>query len=164
MLDIDLPSWEIGVRLASAALGGAALGWERERRAKPAGLRTNMLVSVGAAAFTLITIELYREAIATNAGVPIDPSRTVAGIIGGIGFLGAGSIIQSRGEVKGVTTAAAIWVCGAIGVACGSGYYLIGSITVVFALLILAVVGYAEHRIRLAKPKGGIDRNDTDAD
>ena len=127
---------ELVARIVLSILLGAVLGWEREARNKPAGLRTHMMVSMGAAAFAPPTLELFEPATA-NSQSQVDPLRIVEGVIGGIGFRGAGTIIRSRGAVEGITTAASIWVAGAIGVACGAGYYQIAVITAFFGWLIL---------------------------
>lgn len=148
-----------------AIAGAAVLGWERERHGKAAGLRTQMMVALGAAMFTLITLKLYHAVVAANGGNRIDPVRVVEGVIGGIGFLGAGAIIQARGSVKGMTTAATIWVVGALGVACGLGFYVLAVVTVLFALLILSALGYLEHRVLGDATPGdrqGVGRKPTD--
>ena len=103
-----------------------------------------MMVSMGSAAFTLLTLELFQATISDSPQSRPDPIRIIEGVIGGIGFLGAGTIIRSRGAVEGVTTAASIWVAGAIGVASGGGYYQIAVITAVFAWLILTAVRFLE--------------------
>jgi putative Mg2+ transporter-C (MgtC) family protein len=136
--------WEVLIRLASATLCGALLGFEREAQNKPAGLRTYMMVGLGAAAFTLLALELASDP--ENGSRP-DPTRVMQGVVGGIGFLGAGTIIQSRGSVRGVTTAAGIWVMGAIGVACGGGRYLIALSTTGFAFAIMAVLLLLEIKL-----------------
>jgi putative Mg2+ transporter-C (MgtC) family protein len=133
-MNLDTAIWDVLVRLPLAALLGGLIGLERETEGKPAGLRTNMMVALGAATFTLVSANLVS---AEDAG---DPTRVVTGVATGIGFLGAGSIIQSRGKVEGVTTAAGVWVVGAIGAACGLGAYLIASVAALLALAILAVV------------------------
>jgi len=127
------------LRLTLAAVMGAVVGWERERLDKPAGLRTHMMVSLGAATFTLATLQLFLMVEGEPQGRS-DPVRLVEGIVGGIGFLGAGQIIQSRGSVQGVTTAAGIWVVGAVGIACGIGHYALAAMTVGLAVIILAMV------------------------
>jgi len=139
-------SWdEILLRLGVALVLGAVAGCDREKRGKPAGLKTYALVSFGAATFTVISLQLI--AVAEDTGGPdFDPLRLVAGIIGGIGFLGAGTIIQSRGSVQGITTAAGIWVVGAIGVACGAGLFLIAGIAVGGMLVILIPLKFIERR------------------
>ena len=111
-----LSDGELIRRLLLAAVLGGALGFERELRQKSAGLRTNILITIGAALFTLMSYEL-----ADAAGA--DPSRIAAQIVTGIGFLGAGAIIRRDGDVHGLTTAATIWVNAAVGVAVGGGEY-----------------------------------------
>ena len=139
---------EVIARLAAAIVCGAILGWEREAQNKPAGLRTHMMVALGSAAFTLITLKIFEAAQQTTSQhVSADPLSVVSGVIGGIGFLGAGSIIQSRRSVQGITTAAAIWVVGAVGIACGIGYYSVAVLTVAFAVVVLLGIGLLEHTI-----------------
>jgi len=132
-------------RLLLAVVAGALIGWERERHEKPAGLRTHMMVALGAATFMVSTIEFCTVFAATNTERELDPLRTVAGIIGGVGFLGAGTIIRTRGSVRGITTAASIWVAAAIGIAAGMGLYAITFACLVLTLLILVVVGTVER-------------------
>jgi putative Mg2+ transporter-C (MgtC) family protein len=127
------------LRLPLAALLGALIGWEREIGGKPAGLRTNMMVSLGASTFALVSTSLTAVS-AQDAG---DPVRIVTGVATGIGFLGAGSIIQTRTGVEGMTTAAGIWVVGAIGAACGLGAYLIAIVATLLGVTILGIV----HRL-----------------
>ena len=149
-LGIDLPSvgQAVGValRLVVAALLGGALGWERERLGKPAGLRTHMLVALGAALFVVASVE---------SGAPVaDTTRVVQGIATGIGFVGAGAIIKqtSEGDVVGLTTAAGIWLTAAVGVAVGLGRMWIPVLGTTLALLVLSVVRRLERRIRA--PRG----------
>lgn len=107
----------------------------------------NILVVLGSAAFTLIALRMGRSiAPAVGEAATFDRSRAVQGIIGGIGFLGAGAIIQSRGAVHGLTTAAAMWVVGAIGVACGAGYYAIAGVVACCTMAVLYPLGYFERR------------------
>lgn len=112
------------LRLLLAAIFGALLGWERERSYKPADIRTMILIGTGAAAFTMlgqqITLEQTNEAI-----IRVDPTRIISYIISGVGFLGAGAILHSKRSIKGLTTAASIWVVAAIGAACGVGEFMI---------------------------------------
>ena len=131
-MNLDSAILDVVLRLPLSCLLGALIGWERETGGKPAGLRTNMMVALGAATFTLLATSLapLQEAA--------DPTRIVTGVATGIGFLGAGSIIQSRKGVEGMTTAAGVWVVGAIGAACGLGAYSIASVASVLAFVILA--------------------------
>ena len=139
--------WDMFFRLLSALVLGAFIGVERRSKGKVAGIRTMMMVSLGAAAFTLTGIAameslMAAEEAAANAKETIpmlrmDTSRVIAGIVGGIGFIGAGVIIQGRGRVHGVTTASCIWVAAAVGVACGLSLY---AIAIVVSLLAVAAL------------------------
>ncbi len=129
------------VRIVIAAACGAAVGWEREWRHKPAGLRTYMLVAMGSAAFTVAALRYALHPAADVGDVALDPTRVIQGIVGGIGFLGAGAILHSGGSVEGLTTAAGVWVMGAIGVACGLGYYDIAITTTLLSVFIVGVMG-----------------------
>ena len=109
------------------ALGlGALIGFERELKHRPAGLRTHMLVSLGATIFTVISLSFE-----------IEPARVAAGIVAGIGFLGAGNIIAQKGHVRGITSAATLWVVAGIGLSVGVGQYLIAIISAVFVFAVL---------------------------
>lgn len=122
-LEIDLV-----LRLVMASVVGGLIGYERERAEKPAGFRTHLLVCLGSALFT----------IASAHGFPglTDPSRVAAGIVVGIGFLGAGTIVRGE-KVVGLTTAAAIWTVAAIGLALGAGLYLLGGVAAAIVLFVL---------------------------
>ena len=146
---IDSPdTWpEIAARLGAAAALGAVVGWDRERKGRAAGLRTHMLVALGAAAFIVGAMEIIEE-MAHATKVEFDPMRVVQGIAGGVGFLGAGAIIHSGGKVQGLTTAAGLWVCAAIGLAAGSGVYRTALLTAAFCLVILTMVHWIEPNHR----------------
>lgn len=133
------------VYLLFAVLLGGAVGFERERRGKAAGLRTNILICVGAALFTRLSIEL-----AGNGG---DPGRIAAQIVTGVGFLGAGTIIRARGHITGLTSAATIWMVAAIGMGIGAGrlYEAAGA-----TLLVIAVLGLLVRVERLVKAVGAV--------
>ena len=155
-------SWlELLGRLLLAMILGAVVGWEREKQNKPAGLRTHMLVTLGAAAFVLSGLELLDALSAQYERARLDPTRVVEGVVGGIGFLGAGSIIQARGNVAGITTAASVWISGAIGAACGMGAYLIAAVTALLTLITLGLLGVLERRylpdpgVKAPKEEGG---------
>jgi putative Mg2+ transporter-C (MgtC) family protein len=126
-------------RLLLAALLGAALGAEREIRQKSAGLRTNILIAIGAALFTLMSIKL--------ASGSADPTRIAAQIVTGIGFLGAGAIIRTRGGVHGLTTAATVWVNAALGVAAGGGEYRLAIIAAAITLAVLLILAPFERAL-----------------
>jgi putative Mg2+ transporter-C (MgtC) family protein len=135
-------------RLVLAAVLGGMLGWDRERRDKPAGLRTHILVSLGSACFVGLAMDLQTE----TGGHAIDPTRVLQGVVGGLGFLGAGTIIQGRGHVSGLTTAASVWVVGAVGAAAGLGAYVLAVSTAVLALLVLSLLGAVEANVNPNAP------------
>lgn len=153
---------ELALRLGIAALCGAALGLDRELREKPLGLRTFMLVSLGAAAFSILTLEIV--GVLENGNLRMDPTRVIEGVIGGIGFLGAGAIIHGRGRVRGATTGAGIWVVGAIGMAAGFGLYVHALVFTALAVCIMTLLGLLSGRLsRLAgahKEHGGHEEED----
>src|SRR5438270_3686768 len=132
-------SWaEVLGRVALAAALGGVLGLERELREREAGLRTHLLVSVGSALFTLVSAYGFHAFLASGQNVVrADPSRIAAQIVTGIGFLGAGAIIRQGLSVRGLTTAATLWVVAAIGLAAGAGYYSAAVITTGVALFSL---------------------------
>jgi putative Mg2+ transporter-C (MgtC) family protein len=140
----DLPDAEqatrVALRLVTAAVLGGVLGFEREQKGKAAGLRTHMLVALGAALFVLVP---------QQAGVSdADMTRVLQGIVAGVGFLGVGTIIKGRGEeeAKGLTTAAGIWLTAAIGVAAGLGREATAVLSTLLALAILSLVPRIERR------------------
>jgi putative Mg2+ transporter-C (MgtC) family protein len=131
-------NWEPVWELVCAAVLAGIVGVDRELQNKSAGLRTHMMVGVGAAAFTSAAVH----------AAPDDAARIITGVATGIGFLGAGSIMKSNTGVEGITTAAGVWVVGAVGAACGVGAYTLAVATTLLAALILALVGRLEHRMR----------------
>lgn len=151
-----LSHWEIVCRLGAAVLAGGALGWEREVRDKPAGLRTHMMVALGSAVPIIAALHFLNVASKSAHVAETDVFRVVQGIMGGIGFLGAGAIIHSRHAVHGLTTAASVWVSAAVGVTCGFGYYVQAGIAVALALVVLMVFGFIESRL--------LDRRDAPSD
>jgi putative Mg2+ transporter-C (MgtC) family protein len=122
---------EVLLRLFVAAALGGAIGLERELRERQAGLRTHLIVSVGAALFTLVSAYGF-----TDWGVRVDPTRIAAQIVTGIGFLGAGAIIRQGLSVRGLTTAATLWLVAAIGMAAGAGYWE-GALVATFGAIIM---------------------------
>lgn len=157
---------DVALRLAVAAALGGAVGLERELREREAGLRTHLLVSVGAAVFTLVSAYGFSEfRYGLETGITMDPTRIAAQIVTGIGFLGAGAIIRQGLSVRGLTTAATLWVVAAIGMASGAGYYsaaVVGTLIVIFSLWPLRLVSYRlllqvrpeEGRLLLQLPPG----------
>ena len=134
-----MPPVDLLARLFLAAGLGAAIGVERELRHRAAGLRTNMLITLGSAMFTIVSLE-----IAKMGGTP---DRIAASIVTGIGFLGAGSILRSGKSVHGMTTAATIWVNAAVGMAAGAGLYTIATTGTIITLIVLALLPYLEQRL-----------------
>jgi putative Mg2+ transporter-C (MgtC) family protein len=142
----DLSWAEILLRVSLAGALGGAIGIERELRDREAGLRTHLLVAVGSALFTLVSAYGFRDFDYGRAtGFTLDPTRISAQIVTGIGFLGAGAIIRQGISVRGLTTAATLWIVAAIGLASGAGYYSAAVITtgvVLFALYPLRIFAF----------------------
>jgi putative Mg2+ transporter-C (MgtC) family protein len=141
-----LPLGSIVARLAWAALLGAIIGIERNVRRRPSGMRTGFCVSLGAALFTIASIEIARRTGDAS------PTRIASNIVQGVGFLGAGVILRERGNVVGLTTAATIFATAAIGMAAGGGLYAISGIACLFLLFALVVLFYVEDWFNL-KPR-----------
>src|SRR5919197_805784 len=137
----------IPLKLLLAALLGGIIGIEREIRDKPAGLRTNILICVGSTLFM---------SISTKAAQMLggDPTRIAAQIISGIGFLGAGAVLHSHGFVMGLTTAATIWVVAVVGMALGSGMYLVAVFATAMSLITLYLLSFVEDKIQGRKSYG----------
>jgi putative Mg2+ transporter-C (MgtC) family protein len=126
----------LGLRLVGAIVLGGAIGWERERHRRSAGLRTHILVAVGAAAFMISGMEVSRYSPGS------DPARIIQGIAIGIGFLGAGAILKHPDEhrIEGLTTAAGIWTTAAVGAAMGAGWLVFAAVLTALILIVLAVL------------------------
>jgi putative Mg2+ transporter-C (MgtC) family protein len=151
-------SWQGALlRLVVAAALGGAIGFERELREREAGLRTHMLVSVGSALFTIVSAYGFTSFIESgSSAVRADPTRIAAQIVTGIGFLGAGAIIRMGISVRGLTTAASLWVVAAIGMAAGAGYWSASLITTGLVLLFLWPVRIVAYRLLvLVRPEEG---------
>lgn len=140
-----------------AVLFGGAIGFERELQGKAAGLRTNILICVGAALFTQLSVWV--------AGAVGDPSRIAAQIVSGVGFLGAGTILHARGQITGLTSAATIWVVAAIGVTLGSRHLFIAAGVTLLMLFVLAglgrIEGYVQRRALVSHVRLEVQRSDT---
>jgi putative Mg2+ transporter-C (MgtC) family protein len=134
----DVASGAVG-RLVVACLLGAAIGLERELNRKAAGVRTNLLIAMGAAFFTLLSAVLAGDA---NP----DKGRVASNIVQGVGFLGAGLILHSRSRVSGLTSAASVWAVASIGMACGAGLYAAACIAAILVIVALELVGLIERR------------------
>jgi putative Mg2+ transporter-C (MgtC) family protein len=138
-------SWEAVLRLLAAAALGGAIGFERESSDQPAGFRTHILVALGSALFTMVGA--YGLTEFSDRGVNFDPTRIAAQIVTGIGFLGAGAILERGIRIRGLTTAAALWVTAAIGMAAGFGYWEGAVGATVIALIALALLKQVENRV-----------------
>ena len=152
----EIDSWEILLRLVLAAGLAGAIGAERELREREAGFRTHMLVGVGAALFTLVSAYAWSDwAFSTENGLVFDPTRIAAQIVTGVGFLGAGAIIRQGFSVRGLTTAAGLWVVAAIGMAAGAGYYSAAAITTGVVLVGLGPLRWFEGGFLSRMRRGG---------
>ena len=139
---------EVLLRVVLAGVLGGAIGAEREIREREAGLRTHMLVAVGAALFTIVSAYAWADfQFSTAEGITFDPTRIAAQVVTGIGFLGAGAIIRQGLSIRGLTTAASLWVVAAIGMASGAGYYSAAVITTVVVLVSLWPLRIVAFRI-----------------
>lgn len=139
MLQTNWPTILIGLKLLMAVFCGGAIGFERELSRKPAGLRTNVLVCVGAALFMIVSRHI-------GGGAPYtDPARLVAQVVTAIGFIGAGVILQSRGSVTGLTTAATILMVAAVGITIGEGMFTVTLMTTVLIIVVLVVLRKVER-------------------
>jgi len=139
----------IAFKFVMAVVLGALIGFEREYKNRPAGLRTNILVCVGSALVQIITIDM----VSTYAGVTnIDPGRMGAQVISGIGFLGAGTILREGASVKGLTTAAGLWVVACIGLAIGNGSYIPATLGAVLSFLTLKTLKSLEDKVATRVP------------
>jgi putative Mg2+ transporter-C (MgtC) family protein len=141
---------DISIRLLLASVLGGAIGFERELHAHPAGMRTHLLVSLGSAAFTVLSIFAFETPAAPNGSLPTDPSRIAAQIVSGIGFLGAGAILKYGSSVRGLTTAASLWATAGVGMAAGAGAWVVALLTTGLIVLSLGPLNWliARYRIR----------------
>ena len=146
-LDVQL---DLALRLTVGLVLGAVIGFERELHRQPAGFRTHSLVALGAALFTVVSAYGF-------TGDNVDPTRIAAQIVSGIGFIGAGTILQYRGHIRGLTTAASLWSVAAIGTAAGAGLYVVAVVGTLLILVILSILDRVEAmaRRRLQLPPDG---------
>ncbi|MEQ8344142.1 MAG: MgtC/SapB family protein [Sneathiellaceae bacterium] len=143
-----IPPWTVIGRLALACALGAAIGFERELRRKSAGLRTNMLTALAAAAFALLAQHAVDEmdTEAMSDLLRVDPLRALEAISGAAAMLAAGTVIASRGEVSGMTTGVSLWLSAALGASVGIGFYGLALVATVFAMVILALLSRLEPK------------------
>ena len=131
--------WTFILRLLTATVLGAVIGFEREYHAKEAGIRTHLLVALGACLFMILSVYGF-DFMLDRDHVSFDPSRIASQVVTGIGFIGAGTIILQKQMVRGLTTAAGLWVTAAIGLACGNGMYIIAVVTTAVVLISLGLL------------------------
>ena len=143
---VELNSATSIVRIVLSLILGSIVGVERKRKGQMAGLRTFSLISMGACIAMMLSIYVCQETVGLLRG---DPSRIAAQVISGIGFLGAGTIIQMKGSVRGLTTAAGIWIIATIGMAVGAGLYLIAIVATALVLVVLTLLELLEHRVNV---------------
>jgi putative Mg2+ transporter-C (MgtC) family protein len=137
---------EILLRCGLASLCGFIIGLDREIRDMPAGLRTHMLVCLGAAALAIITSQMYLELRRGGTeDLTADPLRVIEATVAAIGFLGAGAMFRQGGTIAGMTTAANIWLAGVVGLACGAGYFAMASILTAFTVAILTLLYFVKR-------------------
>lgn len=139
---------DLALKLVLAVLAGGAVGLERQISGKPAGLRTNILICLGSALLMDLSMNLGMSFGGARVG---DPARLAAQVVTGIGFIGAGTIMQSRGAISGLTSAATIWVVAAIGLAIGAGFYVEALGTAALVMLVLSGLGHLEHKLLRAR-------------
>ena len=133
---------DILIKFGAALVCGGLIGWEREIRGKPSGLRTSILVCFGSVIYVMIVNLMFEQMHLTT----LDPSRMASQIVTGVGFLGAGAILRSPRHVTGLTSAATIWVVAAIGIVIGFGYPLIALTLTILVLVTLVIVGKLEKK------------------
>jgi putative Mg2+ transporter-C (MgtC) family protein len=136
----------IAARLLLAAILGAAVGFEREWRNRPAGLRTHILICLTTAAIAILTIEITHVSVFSGQEIRIDPIRLVEATTAGVAFLAAGLIFFAKGEVHGLTTGAGMWLAGAIGLAVGLGFWQVACFATILAVAVLGLLEYRSKR------------------
>lgn len=145
----------IAARLLFAALLGALIGFEREWRARPAGLRTHILICVAAATFGILTVEIAHSSAFAGRETVSDPLRAVEAVTAGVAFLAAGSILFTRGKVHGLTTGAGMWLAGAVGLSCGFGLWQIAGLGTFLILVVMGLLHTFEVKLGIAADKQG---------
>jgi putative Mg2+ transporter-C (MgtC) family protein len=139
----------IWARLLAAVIFGGLIGFERELKARPAGLRTNALVALAAATFAILSIEVVRSDAFAQDTVRVDPLRVIEAVTAGVAFLAAGFIVLQRGEIQGLTTGAGIWLSAALGLSIGFGYWSIALPALVIGAVVLVALRHMESLIGL---------------
>ncbi|MCR4288793.1 MAG: MgtC/SapB family protein [Candidatus Scalindua sp.] len=152
----DILMFDVGTvfgKLFIAAILGGIIGWERERRGRPAGMRTHLLVCIGVTLMMLVSEHIFvnYQGYKNDSILRIDPARIAAQVVTGIGFLGAGTIMRSRASIRGLTTAASLWLVAGIGLAVGSGFILPAAFATVMAIATLVIIPFVERRMERDK-------------
>ncbi|GMB81210.1 MgtC/SapB family protein [Shinella zoogloeoides] len=151
--DTQVPYPVILARMVGAIVFGAVIGAEREYRDHAAGLRTHILVALAACVFALLALESVHMAGFSDEQVRIDPLRVVEAVTAGVAFLAAGMIVFSRGEVRGLTTGAGMWLAGAVGLSVGLGYWFVGFFATLACFVVLFILGKLETRLDAERSK-----------
>ncbi|MGV3548607.1 MgtC/SapB family protein [Rhizobium sp.] len=159
----------IFARFVGAIILGAVIGFERESKNRPAGLKTHIMVALAAAVFAVVALESIYIRGLSDDNVQVDPLRVIEAVTAGVAFLAAGTIVLSRGEIHGITTGTSLWLAGAAGVSLGFGQWIIGFGAVLAGIAILFCLGFAENRLGRANsvvvddanaPKGDLPKAD----
>ena len=150
----SMPLEVAAIRLVAALVLGGIIGWDREVNARAAGLRTHMLISLAAATFAIVAMELTSFESAPGVHLQTDPLRLIEAVTAGVAFLAAGSIITSGGRITGLTTGAGMWMAGAIGLACGTGRLPLAVMATVMAVVVLWLLGRVSRALGAEAPPG----------
>ncbi|MCL6705441.1 MgtC/SapB family protein [Pseudomonas sp. R2.Fl] len=156
----------MAARMTLALVCGAIVGFEREYQSHAAGLRTHILVSLSAAVIALVAIEITHLPTFSDSSIRIDPIRLIEAVTSGVAFLAAGMIVFNRGRILGLTTGAGMWLAGAIGLACGLGFWQIAALSTVAAIIVLALLRRIEDNLTVKdrkkrEPDGPENRSDS---
>ena len=156
LLSLQSLGWESAGKIALAAVLGAVVGLERLWTGHPAGLRTNMVISISSCLFTILSIEAF-----PLQGSAQDTARVAAGIVTGVGFLGAGALLQTKSDVRGLTTAATIWLVAALGMAVGAGVYFLAVFTTVLTTGLLVILRPISSSLARRTRRQGSEQQDS---
>ena len=144
IVNLQALGWDAAAKICVAAVLGAIIGLERVWKGHPAGLRTNLLIAISSCTFTIISIEGF-----PLQGSAQDTARVAAQIVTGVGFLGAGAVLRSEGHIRGLTTAASIWLVAALGMAVGTGLYFLAIFTTLLSIVLLVLLRPLSRRLEL---------------
>ena len=150
-----IPFFVVVARLLGAIVLGGLIGWERHIHNKPAGMRTHMMIALAACVFTLVAFGMIETPWAGDERVKFDPLRLIAAVTSGVAFLAAGTIINARGHIHGLTTGAGMWLAGAVGLATGAGQIPLAALATVMALIVLWFLRRFESNPEDMEPPAG---------